>query len=590
MAIIADARIAGDGSAPRTLDYRQHGLFSRFAGRGIGRRIGVLLLLLILAFLTLYPLSMLLYGSLHSTPPGMAGVFNLDGYRQILTNENFVILLNTIGIAFAKTIPSLSLAVLLAWICARTDTPARGTLEVLITLPFFIPPILTAMAWGMLGNKQVGVINMAWQWLTGSTSSPINVYSYGGVIWHMMQYSTPFLFLFIVDAFRAMDPALEESSRMCGASRWRTFRRITFMLMLPAMVSSFMLSLIRGIESFESPLFFGLPVGINVITTEIYNAINHRATPAYQYATALSFSIMALMFLLVIWQWRLLRGRTFATVTGKGYAPNTMKLGPWRWVTFAFCILFFIITVLLPVGQLAVGSFFQFFGFYSWDMLTLDHYRAVMQNNDFWRALRNTMLLGLMGASATMVLGGIVAYVSVRTRWRGRRVIDALAWLPWMMPGMVLGLGFLWAFAMLPGPIPIYGTIWALLLAYIALGTPISVRVMSNAYHQLSFDLEECSRVHGASWWQTLWRILIALAWPSFAVGWVLTFFGIMRELSASILLYSVGSEVLSVVLLKLWANGQAEQVSVIGLMMMLLVIFFRWVQLKLIKERISTL
>ena len=175
-------------------------------------------------------------------------------------------------------------------------------------------------------------------------------------------------------------------------------------------------------------------------------------------------------------------------------------------------------------------------------------------------------------------------------RWRGRRLIDALAWLPWMMPGMVLGVGFLWAFAMLPGPIPIYGTIWALLLAYMALGTPVSVRVMSVAYEQLSYDLEECSRVHGASWWQTLWRILVALAWPSFAVGWVLTFFGIMRELSASILLYSVGSEVLSVVLLKLWANGQAEQVSVIGLMMMLLVIFFRWVQLRIIKRRISTL
>ena len=284
------------------------------------------------------------------------------------------------------------------------------------------------------------------------------------------------------------------------------------------------------------------------------------------------------------------RGRSFATVTGKGYAPNTMKLGPWRWVTFSICILFFVITVVLPVGQLAVGSVFQFFGFYSYDMLTLDHYRAVMQNKDFWRALSNTMLLGLMGATATMVLGGVVAYVSVRTRWRGRRLIDGLAWLPWMMPGMVLGVGFLWAFAMLPGPLPIYGTIWALLLAYMALGTPIAVRVMSNAYHQLSFDLEECSRVHGANWWQTLWRILIALAWPSFAVGWVLTFFGIIRELSASILLYSVGSEVLSVVLLKLWANGQAEQVSVIGLMMMLLVIFFRWVQLKLIKERISTL
>jgi iron(III) transport system permease protein len=581
---------SGLSGAARKPAIREAGLLGHIASIGLGRQIGVALLLSVLAFLSLYPLSMLFYGSLHSTPPGMAGEFNLDGYVQILTQENFLVLINTIGLSLAKTIPAISLAITLAWICARTDTPARATLEVLITLPFFIPPILTAMAWGMLGNKQVGVINMAWQWLTGSTTSPINVYSYGGIVWHMMQYSTPFLFLFIVDSFRAMDPALEESSRMCGASRWTTLRRVTLMLMLPAIVSSFMLSLIRGIEAFESALFFGLPAGISVITTEIYNAINHRATPAYQYATALSFAIMLLMFALVIWQWQILRGRNFTTVTGKGYSPNVTRLGPWRWVTFSFCILFFVITVVLPIGQLAVGSFFKFFGFYQLDMLTLEHYSAVLQNKEFWRALFNTMLLGLMGATATMVLGGIVAYVTVRTRWRGRKLIDALAWLPWMMPGMVLGVGFLWAFAMLPGPIPIYGTIWALLLAYMALGTPIAVRVMSNAYHQLSFDLEECSRVHGASWWQTLWRILIALSWPSFAVGWVLTFFGIIRELSASILLYSVGSEVLSVVLLKLWSNGQAEQVSVIGLMMMLLVIFFRWVQLKLIKERISTL
>src|SRR6185295_5090594 len=204
----------GDRSASRASAGR--GMFAALAGRAIGRRVGVTLLFLILAFLTLYPLSMLLYGSLHSTPPGMAGEFNLQGYRDILTAENVIVLINTVGLSFAKTIPSLSLAILLAWICARTDTPYRGMLEVLITLPFFIPPILTAMAWGMLGNKQVGVINMAWQWLTGTTSAPINVYSYGGIVWHMMQYSTPFLFLFIVDSFRAMDPSLEESSRMCG--------------------------------------------------------------------------------------------------------------------------------------------------------------------------------------------------------------------------------------------------------------------------------------------------------------------------------------------------------------------------------------
>jgi iron(III) transport system permease protein len=507
-----------------------------------------------------------------------------------MTREALTILLNTIGISLGKTIPSLVMAVFLAWIIARTDTPYRDKLEVLITLPFFIPPILTAMAWAMLGNPQVGLINQVFKWMTGSTYSPVNVYSWGGVVWHMIQYSTPFLFLFIVDVFRAMDPALEESSRMCGASRLRTFGSITLLLMLPALTNSFILSFIRGMENFESPLFFGTPAKITVATTEMYNAINHHATPDYQYATAIGFGILVLMFLLVFAQWRILRGRSFTTVTGKGYSPSVMKLGKWRWATFAFCVLFFVITVVLPVSQLFIGSFFRFFGFYQWDMLTLEHYRAVFSSSEIWRGITNTMFLGLIGATITMGLGAIVAYISIRTKWRGRRLIDMLAWLPWMMPGMVLGIGFLWAFAMLPGPIPIYGTIWALLLAYLALGTPVATRVMTGAYAQLSFDLEECSRVHGATFFQTLWRILVALAWPSFAVGWVLTFFGIMRELSASVLLYSVGSEVLSVVLMKLWANGLAEQVSVIGLLMMLLVIAFRWIQLRILKRYVTAL
>jgi iron(III) transport system permease protein len=554
------------------------------------RRLAVASLIFLLAFLSLYPLLMLLYGSLHTTPPGIAGTFDLAGYRQVFTWQTAMLFANTVGISLIKTIIALALAVLFGWIIARTNTPARGALEVLITLPFFVPPILTAMAWGMLGNPQVGVVNLVWRWITGSADPLVNIYSYGGIIWHMLQYSTPFLFLFIVEAFRSMDPALEEASRMCGASQWRTFLRVTFALMMPAVVTAFLLSFIRGLENFESPLFFGTPAKIEVITTAIYNSINHQSIANYQFASALSFAIMAMMFLLVLWQWRLLRGKSFQTVTGNGYAPRLIDLGPWRWLTFALCVAFFVISVVLPIGQLLLGSFFQFFGFYQWDMLTLEHYRSVLSNSEVWRAFRNTFLLGLFGASATMVLGSIVAYISTRTRWGGRQVIDVLAWLPWMMPGMVLAVGFLWGFAFLPSAFPIYGTIWALLIAYVALGTPIAVRVMSAAYRQLSFDLEECSRVHGATLWQTLWRILIALAWPSFAVGWVLTFFGIMRELSASVLLYSVGSEVLSIVLLRMWENGQAETVSVIGLMMMLLVFLFRWVQLRLIKRYISNL
>lgn len=560
-------------------------------GRSLyGRPLGIGLLVLVLAFLTLYPMAMLLYGSLHSAPPGMAGTFNLDGYLGLATAENLAVLANTIGMSLVKTVLSLALAVLLAWIVARTDTPFRGTLEVLITLPFFIPPILTATAWAMLGNAQAGTINLAWKAITGSTAPLVDVYSYGGVVWHMMQYSTPFIFLFVVDAFRAMDPALEESSRMSGATRWQTFWRVTFALMLPVTTSAFILSFIRGMESFESAVFFGTPVGINVITTQIYNLITQRAQPDYQGATSLGFAALALMFLLLVLQSRLLRGRSFVTVTGKGYAPNVTPLGRWRWPAFAVCMFFFALTVVLPVGQLLLSSFFQFFGFYQLDMLTFDHYRNVWENSEFWRALGNTMLLGAVGATVTMALGGIVAYVTTRTAWRGRRLIDVLAWLPWMMPGMVLGIGFLWGFALLPHSIPIYGTLWALLLAYVALGTPVAVRVTSGAYAQIAKDIEECSRVHGADWWQTLGRILVALAWPAFAVGWVLIFFGIMRELSASILLYAPGTEVLSVVMLKMWVSGKPEEVSVIGLLMLVLVLVFRWVQLKVIKRRLSTL
>jgi iron(III) transport system permease protein len=536
-------------------------------------------IIVILCFLAAYPLGMLFYGSLHTTQPGLPGEFSLSGYVEVFTPANLRILSNTVVISLLHTGLSLLLAIPLAWIIARTDTPGRGVLEVLITLPFFIPPILTATAWAMLGNPKVGIINVGWEWLTGATAPLIDVYSYAGIVWHMMQYSTPFLFLFIVEGFRGMDPSLEDASRLSGAARWTTFRRITLVLLGPVLTSCFLLSFMRGLESFDSALIFGYPAHILVLTTKIYLSINQTIDTNYQFSTALSFVTMVLMVALVAVQWLMLRGRSFQTVTGKGFTPRLIRLGRWRWATFAFCMLFFVLTVLLPIGQLVTGSVFQYFGIYGWSMLTLDHWREVLSSPQIWQSARNTVFLALTGATATMALGSVIAYVSARTHWRGRRVIDALAWLPWMMPGMVLGVGFLWAFAVLPGWVPLYGTIWALFLAYIALGTPISVRVMVAAYAQLSFDLEESSRISGAGWLRTLWRIVIALAWPSFMVGWVLLFFGIMRELSASVLLASAGSQVLSVTMLRLWNDGRVEEVSVIGLTMMLFVIFFRLVQ-----------
>jgi len=279
-----------------------------------------------------------------------------------------------------------------------------------------------------------------------------------------------------------------------------------------------------------------------------------------------------------------LGSRSFLTVTGRGYQPRVTPLGRWRWFTFGIALAFIGVTVALPIGQLALGSFFKFFGFYRRDMLTLQHYRDVWESRLFFRALSNTLLLGFAGATATMLLGSLVAYVVVRTRLPVRRVLEVLAWIPWMMPGMVLAVGLLWAYALLPGPFALYGTRWALLIAYVTLSLPLAVRTMAGALSRISADLEECSRVHGATFWTTFRRILLSLSWPSFAVGWIFLFFIILRELSASILLYGPGSEVLSVVVMRLWSEGKAEEVSVIALIMLLFVFAFRFLESRIVK------
>lgn len=548
----------------------------------------IVILFLILTTLTAYPVSMLLYGSFSSAPPGSVGTHNLQGYRELFTSTTGVILLNTAIISLLHTLISLPIAAFLAWLVARTDMPGRGIFEVLLTLPFFLPPILTAMAWGMLGNPQVGSINLLWEAVTRSSTPLIDIYGRGGVVWHMCQYSIPFLFLILVDAFKAMDPSLEEASRMSGATGWTTARRIVITALLPALSSGFLLSFARGLEAFESALIFGTPAKVEVVTTAIFEAINQRTESDYQFATALSFASLAISLILIIAQWRLLAGRSFQTVTGKGFQARMITLRHWRLPATALCLAVFSIMTLTPVAQLTVGSFFQFFGFYTYDMLTLDNWTAVLSDSVFWTALGNTLLLGVIGASATMVVGAAVAYVVVRTRFGFRAIFAGLAWLPWLMPGMVLGVGFLWSFAVLPSAIHIYGTIWALLLAYISLGTPLATQVMTVSLTQLSFDLEECSRVLGATPWTTMRRIVVALVYPSFMVGWSLTFFMILRELSASVLLYSPQTPVLPVFVLRQWTAGKAEQCGVIALIMLLLVILFRFAQLRFTKRVFS--
>jgi len=544
--------------------------------------------LLMVGFLTLYPVVMLLFGSVRDAAPGEAASFTWTAYREAYTDSStYRVLLNSLVIAAVKTIFAVILGVFFAWVITRTNTPYPRLLETFVTLPFFVPPILTAIAWAMLANPTVGIINKFFMLFFGLDRPLFNIYSYAGIIWHMTHYSAAFVFLLVVGAFRATDPALEEASRASGAGGLKTFFRVTLPLMAPAIMGAGLLAFIRGLEAFESALFFGLPAKIFVFTTEIYAALTQRTPADYPRAMALAALLMVITFTGVLIQRRIMAGKKYFTVTGKGYRPRPVDLGGWRWVTFGLCVGYFFIALVLPVSQLLLSSFFTIFGLYDFKLLTLDNYRQAFSDLLFWRALRNSLVLAAGGAVLCMLLSAVIAYIIFRTKFWGKGALDFLSWVPWSLPGMVLALGLLWAYILLPGPIVLYGTIWILLIAYLTIGLPIGVRSMSGTIVQISEDLEESSRACGASWWQTFMKIYLALLRPGFTAGALLLFFIFLRELSASVLLYSPGNEVLSVTILKYWEAGRSEVVSVIALVMLGIVILFRVGEAWLIKAKL---
>lgn len=544
--------------------------------------------LLMVGFLSLYPVVMLLFGSVRDAAPGEAASFTWTAYREAYTDSStYRVLLNSLVIAAVKTIFAVILGVFFAWVITRTNTPYPRLLETFVTLPFFVPPILTAIAWAMLANPTVGIINKFFMLFFGLDRPLFNIYSYAGIIWHMTHYSAAFVFLLVVGAFRATDPALEEASRASGAGGLKTFFRVTLPLMAPAIMGAGLLAFIRGLEAFESALFFGLPAKIFVFTTEIYAALTQRTPADYPRAMALAALLMVITFTGVLIQRRIMAGKKYFTVTGKGYRPRPVDLGGWRWVTFGLCVGYFFIALVLPVSQLLLSSFFTIFGLYDFKLLTLDNYRQAFSDLLFWRALRNSLVLAAGGAVLCMLLSAVIAYIIFRTKFWGKGALDFLSWVPWSLPGMVLALGLLWAYILLPGPIVLYGTIWILLIAYLTIGLPIGVRSMSGTIVQISEDLEESSRACGASWWQTFMKIYLALLRPGFTAGALLLFFIFLRELSASVLLYSPGNEVLSVTILKYWEAGRSEVVSVIALVMLGIVILFRVGEAWLIKAKL---
>ena len=534
---------------------------------------------LVVGYFALTPLVVLLYGSFSDAPPGSVGSFTLDHYaRAYFDPEFYPLFWNTLKFACGSSLLSLLFGSYLAWICERTNTPSRQLVQISVIVLFIVPGILETVAWILLLSPQIGLVNLAVRQIAGDAAFTINIYSLGGMIWAESMTLYPLVFLLTSAALRSQDIAMEEASLACGAGNLATLLKITLRLITPALLSVLLITFVRGVESFEVPALIGVRAGIFVFTTKIYSALT-RLRPQYGIAGAYSVILLLISVLGVFLYYRLTRvAERFATITGKGYRPRRIDLGAWKYLNSFLSLSFVGFTAILPIVNMVWSSLTPYMSVFTVEMLprlSFKSYEELIRLPFAQTAFANSALLSFCSASAVMVLTSVIAWMTVKSQIRGRFLLDNLAFLPIATPGIVLGVSLLVLYLILP--IPVYGTLWILFIAYVTKYLPYGIRTASASMIQIGRELEEASIASGANWLQTFTRILLPLLMPGFVSGWIYIAVVSLRELSTSILLYTQESVVLSVLVFDLWESGAYSSVSALGVLMVVFLIAVTW-------------
>ncbi len=525
---------------------------------------------LVVAYLAMTPLAMLIYGSLQSGFMVGPGEFTLANYIEAYSDREFYSLfLNSFIYALGVSIFTFLIGTILAWVCERTNTPGRKFFAVLAVAAYIIPGVLLTISWILLLSPRIGLLNNLLTTLFGLAESPLTIYSYWGMIWTASVHLYPLNFLIMSAAFRSMDSSLEEAAWAAGANNLTCLWQITLKVLRPALLSTMLILFIRGIESFEVPALIGIPARIYVFTTKIYEAAS-GFPPALGLAGA-NASILLFISVLGVFLYQKMTAQkeSFTTITGKGFRPRMIDLGRGKYLSSAGCILFFVVTLLLPVLALLGTSFSRHMVALTpeaFKNFSLEEYRFVLSYPIITRAFRNSVILAAGSATVVMFLTSIIAWITVRTKIPGRWMLDALTFIPIAIPGVIMGVSMIFVYLTLP--IPIYGTLWILLVAYVTLYLPYGIRVASATMMQIHRELEEASTASGASWAQTFFRIVLPLLLPGFLSGWIYVAIISLRELSASIFLVGQGTEVLSTVVFSLWDGGSISSVAALGVLM----------------------
>jgi len=517
----------------------------------------------VLVCLVVPPLFFLVLTSLE---PGYfdQGGLTLQHYRNILQSGGTLPLLrNTLIFSTGSALLGLILGMPLAWIVERTNTPFRGLVYIAAWISFATPLIAKGIAWIMLLGPEAGIINLWIMRLFHLEAAPFNVFSMSGMIFVEGVLWAPLVFLLMAAPLRSMDPTLEEASTVSGAGTLTTAYRITMKLALPSILSVLLLAFVRSMEAFEVPALIGLPAKVLLPITKIYIALAVSSTPEYGAASAYAVILLLLVGASLYLYARATRAaHRFYTITGKGFRPRVLDIGRWRYVTFAYALILPTLIV-LPLVVLLWISFLPFFMQPSWQALsrlTLANYSTVFTTTAALSSLKNGLVVSMVSATLAVLITVIVAWMVVRTKMTGRHLLDGLVSFPLIFPGLVLGLAVLRTYIVLP--VPIYGTIWILIVAYIIRYLPYAIRFSYPSLLQIHVELEESARICGATWGNILRRILVPLMIPGLVAAWIWIFLQSIKELSTAVLLAGPKTRLVSVVIFDLWANAQLVELS----------------------------
>ncbi|MBI4528825.1 MAG: iron ABC transporter permease [Deltaproteobacteria bacterium] len=536
----------------------------------------------VLLYLVVPPFFFVLSSSFVSESGPEAGAFTLQHYVNIAgsLSDFGVLVWSSMVFAVGSAVGALFLGTLLAWLAERTNAPFKSVAYISAFVSFGIPGIVKVIGWILLLGPDAGLINVAARDLTGLPRL-FNVLSMQGMILVEALVWTPVVFLLMATPFRSMDPTLEEAALASGSTNWQVFRQVTLPLALPSVLAVLILTFVRSLEAFEIPALIGLPAGIEVLTTKIYMQIRTGFLPKYGEASAYSVFLIALVSLVLFCYHRVTsQSYKFSTISGKGFRPRRIELRSWRWLGGVLLLLLPLLQ-LLPLAALTWSSFLPFVqppSRKALAALSFANYQSAFSDGAIVWAVLNSLIVSMTSATAVVIVTFVAAWLVVRTNISKRWALDQLATVPLVFPGLVMGVAILKMYLVLP--VPIYGTIWIMFFAFLVRYLPYGIRFNYAGLLSIHRELEESSETCGGNWGQTVRRILFPLMLPTLFAGWIYVFLITIRELSVALLLYSPGSQVISVTIWELWENGRIGEVAAFSLVItggtVLLAAFFK--------------